>query len=288
MIPVDPADDQDATAPARTPSIPAQARSGSFVRPGAVAWGRAQLPGASSETVEQALAAVTKDPERMNELLDELSRARVWLPLPAGERPVVDGHAVALPTVTYLGAEFVPAFTSAVRLERWEGMAEGEVIPHIVVGAAELARLLPAGLGIALNPGAEASVPIYPEGVRHLAATETSADGTAVRVGHPPAEPVALLREVGAGLGDVAAVRQASRAWLCVPGQGEGLVISVTLDDPASPDAHEAVIGAIERAAAIVPRQAAFPIDVTFPGEAEPDQVDVWVAAHAAPFYIRG
>jgi len=37
-------------------------------------------------------------------------------------------------------------------------------MPHIVVPAAELARRMPPGVGIALNPGAEASVPIYPEG----------------------------------------------------------------------------------------------------------------------------
>jgi hypothetical protein len=146
------------------------------------------------------------------------------------------------------------------------------------VPAAELARLLPPGLGIALNPGAEASVPIYPDGVGYLA------DGT-VQVGHPPADPVDLLGVVRDSLRSVAAVRQASRAWLSVPGHGEGLVISVTLGDPASSAAHQAVIEAIELAAATVPHQ--FPIDVTFPGEGEPDQVDEWIAATAEPFYIR-
>jgi len=37
---------------------------------------------------------------------------------------------------------------------------------------------------------------------------------------------------------------------------------------------------------AAVPAQG-FPIDVTFPGENEPDQVDAWISAHAEPFYIR-
>jgi hypothetical protein len=172
-----------------------------------------------------------------------------------------------------------------------------------VVPAAGLARRLPPDLGIALNPGAAASVPIYPEGVRHLALADGGradggaladggradggalADGGQVRVGHPPADPVALLGEVGATLDSVPAVRQASRAWLCVPGQGEGLVISVALHDPACPEAHRAVIEAVERAAAVVPHQ--FPIDVTFPGEGVPDQVDRWISAHAEPFYVR-
>jgi hypothetical protein len=80
---------------------------------------------------------------------------------------------VLLPTVTYLGAEFVPAFTSAGRLAGWLGqdpVPPFAAMPHIVVPAAELARRMPSGVGIALNPGAEASVPIYPEGVGYLAA----------------------------------------------------------------------------------------------------------------------
>ena len=32
---------------------------------------------------------------------------------------------------------------------------------------------------------------------------------------------------------------------------------------------------------------ARFPIDVTFPGEAEPDDVDRWIADHAMPFHLR-
>jgi len=92
---------------------------------------------------------------------------------------------------------------------------------------------------------------------------------------------------VGSGLHSLPAVRQAARAWLSVPGQGAGLIISVTLDDPASEPVHEAVVGTIERAVAAVPRQANFPIDVTFPGESEPDLVDDWVAENTVPFYTR-
>jgi hypothetical protein len=330
MLPIDPADDpgggvvpaQPLPPPADVLPAQAMAYGGTFVRPGALAWGGTKdaPDGAysSCEAVEQALTAVIKDPGRMDDLLDELSRARLWVPLPAGQRPVTDGSAVALPTVTYLGAEFVPGFTSIQRLASWarSPAAPGEspgaadrparsrprsgpgpgpvpaqsarVAPHIVVPAAALARNLPAGLGIALNPGAEASVPIYPEGVADLAAVHACASGVPVRVGHPPAEPEALLREVGSGLHSLPAVRQAARAWLSVPGQGAGLIISVTLDDPASEPVHEAVVGSIERAVAAVPLQSHFPIDVTFPGESEPDLVDEWVAENTVPFYTRG
>jgi hypothetical protein len=339
------------------------AHGGTVVRPGAVAWGAA--PGtpegaySSCEAVEQVLAAVVKDADRLTDLLDELARARVWIPLPGGKRPVIDGSSVALPTVTYLGAEFVPCFTSVQRLGiwpatlaagpaagdrasgeqdpgsprpggqvtdgrvpharagddhnaddrldgagdrvgsgdrlggaaglHWRRAAEPPVTPHIVVPAAALARQLPPGLGIALNPGAEASVPVYPEGVALLGATEnTGADGRPIRVGHPPSEPEALLNEVRSRLHALPAVRAAARAWLSVPGRGAGLIISVTLDDPASTAAHEAVVGTIEGAVATIPQQAPFPIDVTFPGEAEPDLVDDWVAKNTSPFYVRG
>ena len=61
--------------------------------------------------------------------------------------------------------------------------------------------------------------------------------------------------------------------------------------DPATPAAIEdtaqvEVLGAIERAVQHGPGPE-FPIDVTFPGEGEPDQVDAWITAHAEPFYIR-
>lgn len=293
--------------PPRVPAdpTPAMARGGTFVRHGAFAWGRQEQetagiapPADHCMVIEDALAAAAKDPDRVNDLLDELREARLWLPLP-DEGPVTDGCAVRLPTVTYLGAEFVPAFTSAERLSSWPTgtlilaqikpaqteSAQGEpgqaaTVPHIVVPAAELARLLPPGMGIALNAGAQASVPIFPEGVGYLAAVGAGQ----VRVGHPPADPVALLSEVRAALRSIPDVRHASRAWLCVPGRGEGLVISVTLNDPASQAAHDAVIAAVERAAATMPHQ--FPIDVTFPGEGSPDQVDEWISAYAEPFYL--
>jgi hypothetical protein len=275
------------TNPGSAMSNSAMSRGSTFMRPGAVGWGHPDQD-LTSAAAEHALAVAAKDPDRVTDLLDELSRGRLWLPLPDDQRPVTDGSAVLLPTVTYLGAEFVPAFTSAQELAAWHDRLQQDSpdLPHIVVQVAELARLLPAGMGIALNPGAEASVPIYPEGVGYLAAALLPADGAQVRVGRPPADPVTLLTEIRTALGSIPAVQQASRAWLSVPGEGEGLVISVTLHDPASEAAHGQVISAIEQAVGTVPDQG-FPIDVTFPGEGAPDQVDEWISAHAEPFYIR-
>jgi hypothetical protein len=246
---------------------------------------------ADASAVERALAVAVKDGSRVGELLDELSRGRLWVPLPDDGRPVTDGSAVTLPTVTYLGSDFIPAFTSADRLfgatSEPGGLGRPPVVPHVVVPAAELARRLPATLGIALNPGAGESVPVYPEGVAYLASAHSAEPGSRIRVGHPPAEPAALLSEVRSALRSVPAARAAATAWLSVDFAGEGLIISVTLDDPADEAVQEAVVGAVERAAAAAPQEAGFPIDVTFPGEGEPDQVDKWISACASPFYVR-
>ena len=51
------------------------------------------------------------------------------------------------------------------------------MLPHIVVPAAGLAGRLPAGVGLALNPGSTLGLPLYPECVPRLA--EVSATGQA-------------------------------------------------------------------------------------------------------------
>ena len=252
----------------------AMSQGGTFVRPGAMAWGLARREPASPAAIEHALAAAATDPGQVTGLLDELSRGRLWVPLP-DERPVTDGSAVRLPTVTYLGAEFVPAFTSARRLAAWVGAASGQppqrsgdgpfaAMPHIVVPAADLASRMPPGVGIALNPGAEASVPIYPEGVGHLAAP-------------------AVVAEIRAALHAIPQVSQASRAWLPVPGQGERLVVAVSLQDPSSDAGRKEVISALEQATTAT----GFPLDVMFPGEDQPGELDEWISAHGEPFYLR-
>jgi hypothetical protein len=300
-----------------TPLDPGSAsQGGTIIRPNAVTWGHRAAPEnaqpgtdpgnfAAPAAIEHALAAAAEDPARVTDLLDELSRGRLWLPLPDDDRPVTDGSAVTLPTVTYRGAEFVPAFTSAQELAAWNqggsplgrrvpasrlpeedgqprsGQGRPAATPHIVVPAADLARLLPAGVGIALNPGTTASIPIYPDGVGYLA----DSDNRRIRMGQPVVDLVVLLTEMRAALSSIADVVEASRAWLSVPGRGEGLVISVTLRNPASEAAQLDVISAIEWAVDAAP-DLGFPIDVTFPGEGEPDELDQWMAAHAEPFYI--
>jgi SseB protein N-terminal domain len=247
--------------------------------------------GNTDDAVERAFAAAVQDTSRLGDLLDALSQGRLWLPLPDDGQPVTDGSAVQLPTVRYLGAVFVPAYTSAARLLRaLEDPAPGQrvsVVPHAVVQAADLARRLPRALGIALNPGASESVPIYPAGVAELAAQRAIVGSSRISVGPLPAMPTELLVAIRAGLSGVRAARDAAAAWLCVGRSGEGMIVSVTLDDPGDAAARDAVLAAVQVAVSSAPLAVGWPLDVTFPGEGEPDVIDDWVASFATPFYQR-
>jgi hypothetical protein len=262
------------------------------------------------DTVERAFELAAADPARLDDLLGALRLGWLWVPLPDDGAPVTDGSAVQLPTVRYLGDVFIPAYTSAPRLQRAAAdPPDGHrppVIPHVVVRAADLARRLPPDLGIALNPGSPRSIPVSPAGVGEIAAEHATVGGCRVSVGPPPAIPSALLAAIAASLRPVTPAREAATAWLTVhatshpaaagqsaAGQsgagspGAGMIISVRLDDPADAAARDAVIAAVQGAVAAEPGMTAWPVDVTFPGEGEPDIIDRWIAAAAAPFYQR-
>jgi hypothetical protein len=215
-------------------------------------------------------------------------------------------------------ADAVPAEPGEFSFEAagrpWRRAGDTRIVPHIVVLAAGLAQRLPPSLGLAINPDSAPGVPLYPESVSYLArlaphdgipapripdqrtqntAAPSSGAHPPIVVGHPPIEPTALLRETCDGLRTLPSVRHASRAWLSVPGQGEGLVISVALDDPASQADRGVVVDVLQSSCASVPLRAPFPVDVTFPGEDLPgepaqDQIDHWIARNTRPFYTRG
>jgi SseB protein N-terminal domain len=250
--------------------------------------------GDQDDIVERAFstaAADGADPARLDDLLDALSRGRLWLPLPGDGCPVTDGSAVHLPTIRFLGGVFIPAYTSAARLLRaLEETAAGQrvtVLPHAVVRAADLARRLPPPLGIALNPAGPQSVPVYPAGVAYLAAQQAVVAGSRVSVGPLPAPPADLLTTIRAALARVRAAREAAAVWLRVDQAGEGMVIAVTLDDPGDAAARDATLAAVQAAADATPLPAAGALDVTFPGEDEPNVIDRWVTTFATPFYQR-
>jgi hypothetical protein len=291
----------------------AMANGGTIIRPGAVAWGGSRDLGghqprqrySSCEAIERALAVVVENPAHLPGLLTELAATRLWVPLPERGRPFTDGAAVRLPLVGYQNLDFVPCFTSVQRLTAWADVADAGarragdaravphvVVPHVVVPAGGLAGRLPARVGLALNPDSAPGLPLYPECVPFLASIVEPWFGTATvpggLIGHPPGEPTALLAETRAALGALPAARQAAAAWLAVPGEGAGLVIAVTLDDPADELAQSAAVDAIGRAAATVPLRVPFPLDATFPGETpSPDAISDWITRNTRPFYRR-
>jgi len=359
VLPIESAGTRDRVAPAVPQGIPPQAMAhgGTIIRPGAVAWGGsrdAHHGGYSTcEAIERTLADVTRDPGRFPGLIAELATARLWVPLPVRRGPFTDGSAVRLPVVSLEGTDFVPSFTSVQRLNAWTGAAgsgamragdtRSGVVPHIVVPAAGLARRLPSGFGVALNPGSVPGVPLYPECVPYLARLDDltkPAEGDQVQalvskvtvppqdrppqdrtprdrarqeraprdlaqartltpvpvepvsLAPPPGEPTALLAETSRALRGVPVAAAASRAWLSVPGHGEGLVIAVTLDDPASEPAHRDVVAALKRLVEAIPLRVPFAVDVTFPGEPipgapEPDVITDWMTRNTRPFYTR-
>jgi hypothetical protein len=245
------------------------------------------------DAVDTALAAAAEDAAKIGDLLDVLRTARLWLPLPDDGSPVVSGSAVTLPTVSYLGSDFIPAYSSAEMLARLTVLdrpAAGSggsatrvaAVPHAVVRAADLARLLPPSVGIALNAGAAESVPVYPQGVAYLAA---GTDAERVSLGSVPAESAHFIAAIRSALASIPEVSEAAAAWLIVRFSGEGLLISVSLDDPANHSVQDAVVAAIERAAQA--GETEFPIDVTFPGDGESDRVDDWFASRNEAFYRR-
>ena len=82
-------------------------------RPAATAAGARPQTAPARGAVERALADAIADASRIGDLLDVLRTERLWLPLPDDGSPVVTGTSVTLPTVSYLGSEFVPAYSSA-------------------------------------------------------------------------------------------------------------------------------------------------------------------------------
>ncbi|MUL43609.1 SseB family protein [Streptomonospora sp. PA3] len=103
------------------------------------------------------------DPAPVSAFISALREGQVWVPLPQGSGTQDDG-SVALPTLELEGSPFIPAFTSEEQL----GLRSAE-LPYTVLATRDLAEAMPEGVGLALNPGNPASVPIYPDTIAVLA-----------------------------------------------------------------------------------------------------------------------
>ena len=299
-----------ADAPARplTDIVPPQAMAngGTIIRPGAVAWGGTREGGpqpgrrySSCEAIERALAGVVANPARLPGLLTELATTRLWIPLPDRRRPFTDGAAVRLPLIGYQDIEFVPCFTSVQRLTAWAHLADAAAAGPATRGRSRTSWRLPRAWPDGCRghrAGAQPRQRPWPAALPGMRAVPRQPGGTMARIRHGPRRadraPAWRARHAARGVeGALAAlpvVRQAAAAWLAVPEEGAGLVIAVTLDDPADESGRVAAFDAIDRAAAAVSLRVPFPVDVMFPGEPPgPDAINDWVSGNIRPFYAR-
>ena len=227
--------------------------------------------------VESALVAAMRDPARAEELFAALAEGEVWVPLPEGGSR--SDSELTLPTTEIAGRPYVPVFSSEAQFRRLAGPMACTVAPM-----REFARGLPPGIGIAVNPGGEAGVPIPPGGVLELArAPGADGRGARVRLSEPADEPMDFLIAAAAEFTNVPVVLSARRGLGEVEGDPPCLFIGVELDSWQEQD-RLAAIGALERA--LGRATAPWPVSVVLLDVAQ-DPVGDWMLEHAAPFYLR-
>ena len=250
--------------------------------------------GGLDDAVERAFEAAVREAARLGDLLDALATGRLWVPVTlgsSGRRALAEG-AVRLPTVRYLGRHV----RAGVHIGHKAAAGDGGPGPwrsghrHPACGGA----CRGPGPAAAAGPGHRAE-PGRQRERADLPGRGGAPGRRAHHRGHVPSQRgpgrgASAGRVAGTGPGrDWAAYgryAQAATAWLAVDRRGESLVISVTLEDPADAAARDAAVEAVQQAVTAAGGPG-WPVDVTFPGEGEPDVIDRWVAAHTAPFYQR-
>src|SRR5579859_4591232 len=125
--------------------------------------GQGLQPGVWPENeLELALAASVGDPGATPRVMEVLGRSHVWVPMPGG--PTRDGVTLDLPTTELAGQPFVPVFSSETQLRA----VAGPEMSYAVAPVKELARGLPQGVGIAVNPEGAVGLPVPAAGVPDL------------------------------------------------------------------------------------------------------------------------
>ncbi|MFE5330910.1 enhanced serine sensitivity protein SseB [Embleya sp. NPDC056575] len=227
--------------------------------------------------VESALVAAMRDPSRAEALFEALAEADVWVPLPEGGSAA--DTELTLPTAEIDGLPYVPVFSSEEQFRRLAGPMAGTVAPM-----REFARGLPPHIGIVVNPGGEAGIPIPPPGVLELARLPGAAHrGARVRLYEPDQEPMDFLIAAAAEFIHVPVVLSARRGLGEVESDPPVLFVGVELDRWQEED-RLAAVGALERA---LGRAACpWPVNVVLLDVAQ-DPVGDWMLERTQPFYLR-
>ncbi|MFE9767839.1 enhanced serine sensitivity protein SseB C-terminal domain-containing protein [Streptomyces sp. NPDC005808] len=225
--------------------------------------------------MEELLAVVVNGDRAVEDFLDALAEGQVWVPLPAGTDP--SGSGIALPTVTISGEPFGPVFTSAEQLAKSAGD-----VPHMVPPVQDFLRNLPEYLGLAVNIGGDAGMPVRSTGVRRLRGERNTAPpGSRIRLGEPAQEPTALLSALGAEFRRLPEVRTARRGWAQVGDAVPGLILGIDLSTYDAPS-REAALASVREAISRVPEE--FSVDTVFMDDAT-DSVTGWLKDNVDPFY---
>ncbi|WP_017236043.1 enhanced serine sensitivity protein SseB [Streptomyces sp. SS] len=234
--------------------------------------------------LEEVLAASLGNPAAGGRLVEVLGRSQVWVPLPNGGGP--DSPDLDLATMEIDGAAYVPVFSS----EQQFLACVGDHMSFAVAPARDFARGLPPQLGIAVNPGGTAGVPLPPPAVAELCrAGRTPLDGPAtggrVRLFEPDwqDDPVDFLAAASTEFEASGVVTSARRALASVEGTEPALFIGVQLAHWEGAD-RNAPLDALGRALGRV--EVAWPVNLILLDMAQ-DPVGDWMLERVRPFYQR-
>jgi SseB protein C-terminal domain/SseB protein N-terminal domain len=226
--------------------------------------------------MEDALAAAHAGSLSSDALLETLAVGQVWVPLPTGAH---GGAEANLPIMWIDNLRYVPVYTSEDQFRRESGD-----MAHMVSPLRDFARVLPAGLGIAVNPGGQIGLPINPPGVDIIRGGQRTAPaGSRLRLGQPEVEPVALVRALTRVFGLIKEIRSARSGWGQFGDDPPGLILGIELN-PDSEALRGNALAAVAEARAQVPDPCN--VDSVFLNEPG-DTVADWLIANTAPFYER-
>lgn len=226
----------------------------------------------------RALAAAREGNLSDEQLLETLAGHDVWVPLPGGTAEARSGTATP-PVMLIDGAKYVPVYTSADEFSRGAGN-----MPHMVSPLRELARELPAELGIAVNPGGTVGLPIQPAGVDTLRGFRSTAPaGGKVRLGQPEVPPVELLSALRQAFSRIPELVSVRSAWAQFEGKPPGVLLGIRLE-PDSEASRQDVLAAVADAR----NQVSGPDSVECVFEFTPgNSVTQWLGAKGELLYER-
>lgn len=121
--------------------------------------------------VEHAIAATLRDPAARPALLDALRAESLQVPVlgvDVGGEAAQQRAEVQLLPVVVRGRPAIAAYTSTSRIEEHARAADAGEVPALLLRGAELARVVPAGHGLVVNPGSLLGLGLSETEVRSL------------------------------------------------------------------------------------------------------------------------